>query len=305
MATTNTELYHRFRGQLRVRFFRFAPLTLSGIRATSKKKIPLVLLFTPPLIGTVIFSFMVYARYAPEVIVGEMGANQEIAAAVAERVAEQVPDVKRQIVGFTRVLRVFAVLAIAWFGSGLFAEDRQCGAHQLYFARPITRLDYFFGKFFTAAFYGAGTVLVPGLVICLVAVLSSPNWSFLTGEWDVILKTALYSVFWIGIVTLVVLCASSLVKRRAFALIAVFAFFMFPSFLATALVGITKDVRFFALSTLINSRRIGYWLFDIASSGPRSMLSYDLSLAFLETGTVAVLCLVIMAIQIRRMEVVP
>lgn len=303
MATTNTELYHRFGGQLRVRFLRFAPLTLAGIRTTAKKKIPLILLFTPPLIGTVIFSFLVYARYAPEAILPELGANQTMAEQISNRLAENL-GVKRQIVEFTRVLRVFTILAIAWFGSGLFAEDRQCGAHQLYFARPITRLDYFLGKFFTAAFYGAGTVLIPGLAICLVAVLSSPNWSFLTDEWDVILKTALYAICWIGVVTLVVLCASSLVKRRAFALIGVFSFFMFPMFLATLLGSITRNSQFFALSTLINSRRIGYWLFDLASPQPRPMLSYDLWLAFLETGTVVTLCVAIMAFQIRRMEVV-
>ena len=222
---------------------------------------------------------------------------------ISNRLAENL-GVKRQIVEFTRVLRVFTILAIAWFGSGLFAEDRQCGAHQLYFARPITRLDYFLGKFFTAAFYGAGTVLIPGMAICLVAVLSSPNWSFLTDEWDVILKTALYAICWISVVTLVVLCASSLVKRRAFALIGVFAFFMFPMFLAMLLGRITSNPKFFALSTLINSRRIGYWLFDIASSRPHPMLSYDLWLAFLETGTVVTLCVAIVAFQIRRMEVI-
>ena len=204
MATTNTELYQRFGGQLRVGFWRFAPLTLAGIRTTAKKKIPLILLFAPPLIGTVVFSFLVYARYAPEAIVPELGANQNMAEQISNRLAENL-GVKRQIVEFTRVLRVFTILAIAWFGSGLFAEDRQCGAHQLYFARPITRLDYFLGKFFTAAFYGAGTVLIPGMAICLVAVLSSPNWSFLTDEWDVILKTALYAICWISVVTLVVL----------------------------------------------------------------------------------------------------
>ena len=303
MATTNTELYQRFGGQLRVGIWRFVPLTLAGIRTTAKKKIPLILLFAPPLIGTVVFSFLVYARYAPEAIVPELGANQNMAEQISNRLAENL-GVKRQIVEFTRVLRVFTILAIAWFGSGLFAEDRQCGAHQLYFARPITRLDYFLGKFFTAAFYGAGTVLIPGMTICLVAVLSSPNWSFLTDEWEVILKTALYAICWISVVTLVVLCASSLVKRRAFALIGVFAFFMFPMFLAMLLGRITSNPKFFALSTLINSRRIGYWLFDITSSRPHPMLSYDLWLAFLETGTVVTFCVAIVAFQIRRMEVI-
>ena len=45
-------------------------------------------------------------------------------------------------------------------------------------------------------------------------------------------------------------------------------------------------------------------LFDLASPQPRPMLSYDLWLAFLETGTVVTLCVAIVAFQIRRMEVV-
>ena len=115
MATTNTELYQSYRGPLRVRLLRFAPLTLSGIRTTAKKKIPLVLLFAPPLIGTVVFSFLVYARYAPEAIIPELGANQTMAEQISDRLAENL-GVKRQIVEFTRVLRVFTILAIAWFG---------------------------------------------------------------------------------------------------------------------------------------------------------------------------------------------
>ena len=83
-------------------------------------------------------------------------------------------------------MKLFALLATAWYGSGLFCEDRRAGAHQLYFARPITRLDYFLGKFLVAAFFGACAILVPALVICLVASFSSPEWSFLKEEGDLV-----------------------------------------------------------------------------------------------------------------------
>src|SRR6188508_2919932 len=94
-------------------------------------------------------------------------------------------------------MRLFALLAVAWYGAGVLAEDRRLGAHLLYFARPLTRLDYFLGKFLTVAFFGALASLVPGLFICLVAAWSSPKWSFIREESDVLWQTCAYASIWI------------------------------------------------------------------------------------------------------------
>ena len=56
MAQIHTEVYRRFQGELRSHPFRFWPILTSGIRSNVKKKLPLMLLYLPVVIATVIFS---------------------------------------------------------------------------------------------------------------------------------------------------------------------------------------------------------------------------------------------------------
>ncbi len=301
MATTDIEPYRPYRGTLRTRLLRFAPLAASEIRALTKKKLPLLLLYGPPVIGTVIFSFVVYSRYAAERMTEDFNGLDALAAAFARQAFRNL-EVKRQIIDFSEHLRVFSLLVVAWYGAGLFADDRRHGAHQLYFARPITRFDYFLAKFSVAAFFAAGVVLLPGLVICLVAALSSPNWSFLKDEGDVIPKTIAAAMVWIVTIATVVLCASSLTSRKAFALIGTFTFLMFEFVLARVLVEVTKDVRYHALSSLMNLLKISEWIFDMVEINAR--LDYDVEMAFWQIAAVVGCALIVIAFRLRRLEVV-
>ena len=135
-------------------------------------------------------------------------------------------DLDGKIIEFNRAMSVFALFAVAWFGSGLLCEDRRVGAHQLYFSRPLTRIDYYLGKFLTVGFFGALAILVPGLVICFIASWSSPDWSFLKEEGDVVLRTIAYALVWIVVACSITLCSSSLFPRRSFALAGIVGFTM-------------------------------------------------------------------------------
>src|SRR6185503_17346408 len=64
MATTNTEIYRKFQGELRPASLRFLPLAHAAIRTLTKRKLPLLILYAPPVIATVIFSFVVYLRFS-------------------------------------------------------------------------------------------------------------------------------------------------------------------------------------------------------------------------------------------------
>lgn len=301
MASTDLDVYRPFRGNLRRRVLRFLPLADSEFRAQCKRKIPLLLLFAPPAIGTVIFSFIVYSRYAAEAFTQDLQQMNVMAALLARRAMQNL-QVKKQLIEFIDQTSLFALLAVAWYGAGLFAEDRKHGAYQLYFARPITRMDYYLGKFCVAAAFGAAAVVVPGLVISLVAAFASPEWSFLKDEGQVIPQTLLFGIIWVVTISVVVLCASSLFQRKSFALIGVFGFFMFELLLARVLYDVTREVRYSALSTLINLRRMGRWIFDTELE--RRWMTYDLELACWQLAAIATIALLVTVFRLRKLEVV-
>ena len=65
-ATTHTEIYRRFEGKLEPARPAFVPLYRARLRLAFKRKLPLLLLFVPPWISGIVFSFVVYARFAVE-----------------------------------------------------------------------------------------------------------------------------------------------------------------------------------------------------------------------------------------------
>lgn len=307
-AATHTEIYRPFRGELRERGLRAWPLVVAGVRTATKRKLPLLLLFGVPAIATVVFSFVVYAKYTAEAAMGSMpgggfgeGLQAGMAAIVARRAAQQLA-VANQILMFHSGMLWFALLVTAWFGSGLFSEDRRAGAHQLYFSRPLTRLDYFLGKFLVVAFFASLAQLVPGLVLCVVAAFSSPEWSFLTDQYDVVFETLAFASLWIAVTALASLAASSLASRRVFALVGLFALFVLSSGFAT-LLGEQVDPAFFAFSPVIDVYVVGRELFGVVGDAEIPVgASFGTSLSAL-VGLI-VLFLAIIAWRLRRLEVV-
>ena len=273
MATTHTEIYRLFEGELKPRAMRYFPLFLAQVRVRQKKKLPLLLLYAPPAIATIVFSFVVYSMFSLEAQMdGESsGPNPladpkaALAVAMARGVAQQLLEVRSQIVEANLVLQGFSMLAIAWFGAGLISEDRRLGAHLLYFSRPMTKLDYFLGHFLTVSYFGLLSVLVPTLVICLVATFSSPEFSFLREEWDVIPASIAHALLTVALLASITLAISCVVKRKAFALVGLFGMFAGAEIAGAVLSKMTDDDRFLMLDPWNHLLRIGDWMLSIKS----------------------------------------
>lgn len=264
-ASTHTEIYRPFQGQLARRGRRWVPLARSTLRSALQRKLAL-LLWAPPVIATVIFSFVVYAKFALEAgsnpLPGTADGPVGPMAAVGG-MAGNLIEVRAQIVGFHMAMDFFVLLVVAWYGSGLIAEDVRRKAHLLYFARPLTRADYLFGKWLPLALLGACATLVPGLVICSVAALASPHWSFVTEEGDTIYKMLAYSLVSICVLSSVVLAISSLCKRKTHALAVSLGFFALLGGMGAMLAGMNREPAWNMLSVFGCLRRIALGLFDL------------------------------------------
>jgi len=297
-AETHTELYRRFHGQLRPRALRFWPLVASGVHTATKKKIPLLLLYVPVAIATIVYSFVVYGKYAATDRANSIGGLRGVAAHFAQRAIVQV-EVAEQISLASEHMALFALLAVVWYGSGVLAEDRRLGAHLLYFSRPLTRLDYILGKFLTVAFFGALASLLPGLFICFMAAWSSPNWSFLKEHGGVVWDTVLFSCIWIVVVSSLVQCASSVVRRKTLALVLVFGFLVLDHGLGEVLG--QADPRYRAASLLYCIAKLRMWIFGLES---HEFLAFGVRTAACVLAGVVAVCFAVVAARVRRLEVV-
>ncbi len=299
MAHADTEIYRRFRGTIRPGRAGFLALAHAGIASTTRKKLPLVILFAPPTIATVIFGFVVYARFSLEsgVTPSALGPPSPVSA-IAGTVAKTLIQVKDQIVLFHLALSGFTLLVIAWFGAGLIAEDRRTGAHLLYFSRPLTAGGYLAARFLTLLFFGLIAVLLPSLLICLVATFASPEWSFLKLEGRVVPTSILFALLWAGVWCSVQLAISSLFRRKTFALIASFAGFMITGAVSVLLSGLNRDPAWLQLSLQGEFRYIAAWMFD-----SRMLREFgDPTWSFVGVGLVAVLAWTVLFVQVRKLE---
>lgn len=299
-ASTHTEVYRPFAGTLQTRGPRFWPLVSAGVRVATKRKLPLLLFYAPPAICTVVFSFLVYGAYAAQAVM-EMpgvGIQDPLAAMAAQSVMQQL-QVRQLVVLFHQIMVWFTLLSTAWFGSGQFADDRRVGAHQLYFSRPLTRLDYALGKLLVVGFFAACALVLPGLWLCTMATFTSPDWSFVREQPEVILQTIGYELVWVLLTSLAVLAMSSLASKKVFALIGMFAIFVL-SFGMSMMLGTEIDERFLAFSPILDAWALGNWLFDASGGPPTPPLALALQVL---VGYAALFTLVI-AWRVRRLEVV-
>ena len=302
MASTNTEIYRKFQGKLRPSTLRFLPLARASIRTATKRKLPLLILFAPPVIATVIFSFVVYVRFSldqgttPDAFGGAANPGMRLMAGMADTLLQ----VKNQIARFHEAMTMFAFLIVAWFGAGEIAEDRRVGAHLLYFARPLTRLDYLLAKFLALAFFGSMAAIVPGLVVCTVATFASPNWSFLKQEGDVIPMTIAYGALWVTVCSSVILAVSSVSSRKSFALVATFAVFVLPTPISFMLTHLEREPRFQILSLPGNFMKVANTMFDL----PAHMMRYDVEYSYAALGLITLAAWIVLALRVRRLEAV-
>lgn len=303
-AETHLEVYRRFQGELREHPLRFWPLLTSGLHTALKQRRALLVLYLPALIVTVVLCFVMYVKFTAEGMVQEvprqgLDFKEQLVQQMVRAQAEQMFGVVNLILQFSKGMGTFALLAVSWFASGLFCEDRKAGAHQLYFARPLTRLDYFLGKFGTAAFFALCAMLIPLLSVCIAASVCSPEWSFLKKEWDVFFRVIGFSLLWTVVVCSVVLAASSLASRKSFALLGVFGFVML-SLPVSGILGQFVDGRFFALALFVDLEVLARQFFGQASEVP----GMTPTSAWVAIGTLLVLCWALIARRLRRLEVV-
>jgi ABC-2 type transport system permease protein len=169
---------------------------------------------------------------------------------------------------FMSVQKIFAVFLAALTGPGLIAPDVSNNALQLYFSRPLTRLDYVLGRL--TALIGLLSLItwIPGLALFLMqATMAGNGWGI--ANWRLGMGILAGFLLWIFLVALTALASSAWIKLRAIAGGLVLGFFFILSGIAAMVNGVFRGTWGYLLNPSWTVERITYALTGMeAPDGP-------------------------------------
>jgi ABC-2 type transport system permease protein len=140
---------------------------------------------------------------------------------------------------FMSVQKIYAVFLAALTGPGLIAPDVANNALQLYFSRPLTRLDYAAGRL--AALMGLLSLItwIPCLALFLMqAAMAGNGWG--GANWRLGFGPFVGFMLWIFLVALAALASSAWVKQRVIAGGLILGLFFIPRGIAGMINGIFR-----------------------------------------------------------------
>jgi ABC-type transport system involved in multi-copper enzyme maturation permease subunit len=151
--------YHRWDGQLQPSTLQWLPMFLNGIKAAFKKKFAKgVFIFC--VIPFFVFLIGIYVSTRPEL-----------------KMLKEIFPLLDDEPGFFNIFLSNSILTFmfvflgAFLGAELISQDVKFNSFPLYFARPLNRKDYIFGKFSILMFYYLLFSLVPGILLYIFKII--------------------------------------------------------------------------------------------------------------------------------------
>jgi len=158
-------------------------------------------------------------------------------------------------------LLLMMILLMLFSGAGLIADDVKHNAMQLYFSRPIRKMDYFLGKAGVLAFFLLLVTLVPGLLFIIFKLIFSGSFAFLRDYPWLPLSVVGESVFLTVFYALYTLLLSSLSPNRRYVSILIFGVYFFSDILFGIFFGLFRSPYAALLSIKANLQQVTAFLF--------------------------------------------
>ena len=228
------------------------PITRYGIKLTFRKKF-FKLIFPMSLLPAVIFLAGIY-------------------------VSERLEDFKfmfRESVPFLQInpayfktylvdnfMLFIMVIIVIFCGAGLISDDLKHNSLQLYFARPLKKRDYFFGKTAVIVFFLFILTLVPGLVFIIMKLVFAGSFKFFLAYPWLPLAVIGYSIFVTAFFSFYVLFLSSLSKNRRYVVILIFGIYLFSDIFRVIFYENFHNHYFSLISLRANIQQVGAFIFS-------------------------------------------
>jgi ABC-2 type transport system permease protein len=143
---------------------------------------------------------------------------------------------------FFKAELVVVLFLVVVVGPNLISRDLRFNALPLYFARPVTRLDYFVGKLGVLAFFIAAVVVGPALVAYVLGVCFSLDLSVVKDTHHLLWGSLAYGAVIVLSVGPLMLALSSLSRRSVYVALAWVGLWLISASLSGILIGIQEGM---------------------------------------------------------------
>jgi ABC-type transport system involved in multi-copper enzyme maturation permease subunit len=200
---------------------------------------------------------------------------------------------------FVRMQTPVVFLVVLFAGSGMICNDFNNNLVDVYFAKPITWLDYTIGKIGTLVAIGLVLTAIPGIILVGVHNMLLPGMETVKESWWWIPAIIGFSLAVILPTVTAVLASSALIKSKNFAAIAIFMLLMANSAMGVTLGGVLKNNNYFVWAFPLTINRLGQVMFKDV----RLVFQTHWGWSLLLIATVTIVSSVIICLKIRRAEV--
>jgi ABC-type transport system involved in multi-copper enzyme maturation permease subunit len=190
-------------------------------------------------------------------------------------------------------------LVILFAGSGMICNDFNNNLVEVYFAKPITWIDYTLGKFGTLVFIGMMLTAVPGVILVGLHNMFVPGLDTIKESWWWVLAIIGFSFAVVLPTVAAVLASSALIKSKNFAAVAIFMLLMANGAMGLTLAGVLKNNNYLVWAFPSTLHRLGQAMFQDVRLVFHTHWGWSLLLVLL----VSVVSCAIVCVKIRRAEV--
>ncbi|HEY7172806.1 MAG TPA: ABC transporter permease subunit [Vicinamibacterales bacterium] len=200
---------------------------------------------------------------------------------------------------FLEIQEVFMFLVAVYAGAGLIANDRRAHALQIYLSKPLTRVEYVFGKLGVLMAFLLLVSWVPAIALLLVQIMFSGSFRFVIDNAFLFPAITLFSFIQVATMGMAMLALSSMSNSSRFVGMLYAALNFFSQGIYGFVLAVTRDSGFAWLSMPLNLAQIGDAIFGLP-------LRYRMPVpvAFLAIGVLIGASVFILERQVRGVEVV-
>ena len=194
---------------------------------------------------------------------------------------------------------IFVFFVTVYVGAGLIANDRRANALQIYLSKPLSRVEYVFGKLAILMAFLLLVTWVPAIVLLLVQMAFAGNVSFLTRNVFLFPAITVFSFLEVIMVSATMLALSSLSNSSRYVGVMYAAVMFFSGAVYGVLFLATRSTALSWVSFTANLTQIGNLIFRLP---PKYDTPWPLSLGVIVA--IVVISGVVLDRRVRGVEVV-
>jgi len=190
---------------------------------------------------------------------------------------------------FLQQQEIFLFFITVYAGTGLIANDRRANALQIYLSKPLSRIEYIFGKFAILLALLLLVTWLPAMLLLVIQVMFAGSFTFFLQHLYLVPAITIFSLIQVAAVALAMLALSSLSKSSRFVGILYAGLIFFSQALYGIVRGMTRDSRLAWLSVPLDLQQIGDAIFRVEPRFDMPVWSAFLVIALLIAASAFVL----------------